>query len=133
LAAAAIAACVGGLACAKDPTTIVTWVGTDATVPPLLILRTSIASTTNLERMFTSEQASLEASDAGDRPGAYRFPLPLLITVDPSLAGPVLVSIQGLDWDTRAVVAEGSGSGEVIAGRETTASVLLTAATAPPP
>jgi hypothetical protein len=122
-------------ACAKDPTTIVTEVGTDANVPPLLILRTSVASTANLESRFTTEQSSLEQSDAGDRPGPFRFPLALWLTVDPSLAGPVLVSIQGLDWDTHAVIAEGSGSGEVIPGRETRAIVILRppAATTPAP
>jgi hypothetical protein len=111
--------------CAKDPTTIVTEVGTDTGVPPLLILRTSVASTTNLERTSTAEQSSLERGDAGDRPGAFRFPLALWLTVDPSFAGPVVVSIQGLDWDTHAVVAEGSGSAAVVAGQETRAVVIL--------
>jgi hypothetical protein len=120
-------------ACAKDPTTIVTEVGTAADVPPLLILRTSIASTSNLERAFTAERSSLEQSDAGDRPGPFRFPLALWLTVDPSLAGPVLVSIQGLDWDTHAVIAEGSGTGEVIEGRETRAIVILSKPITPAP
>lgn len=120
-------------ACAKDPTTIVTEVGTDATVPPLRILRTAIASTTNLERVFAAERSSLEESDAGDRPGAFRFPLALWLTVDPTLAGPVIVSIQGLDWDSHAVVAEGSGLGEVVAGGETRAVVILSAPVSPVP
>lgn len=111
--------------CAKDPTTVVTEVGVDTNVPPLLILRTSVASTTNLERMSTHEQSSLEQGDAGDRPGPFRFPLALWLTVDPSFAGSVLVSIQGLDWDTHAVIAEGSGAGEVVPGRETRAIVIL--------
>jgi len=113
------------VACAKDPTTIVTEVGVAADVPPLLILRTIVASTTNLEHTSTSEQSSLEQGDAGDRPGPFRFPLALWLTVDPSFAGPVLVSLQGLDWDTHAVVAEGSGTGEVVPGRETRAIVIL--------
>jgi hypothetical protein len=120
-------------ACAKDPTTIVTEVGADATVPPLLILRTAVASTTNLERVFTAERSSLEVSDAGDRPGPFRFPLALWLTVDPALAGPVVVSIQGLDWDSHAVIAEGSGSGEVVAGGETRAVVILSAPVSPAP
>jgi hypothetical protein len=114
------------LGCAKDPTTIVTEVGIDATVPPLLILRTGVASTTNLDRVFVAEQSSPEEGDAGDRPGPFRFPLALWLTVDASLSGPVLVSVQGLDWDTHAVVAEGSASGEVVAGRETRTALILT-------
>jgi hypothetical protein len=131
---AAIAIWLGGAACAKDATTIVTEVGIDGTVPPLLILRTSVASTSNLDLPYTSEQSSPELGDAGDRPGPFRFPLALWLTVDSGLAGPVLVSVQGLDWDTHAVVAEGSGSAEVVPQQETRAVVWLrppTTASAP--
>jgi hypothetical protein len=120
-------------ACAKDPTTVVTEVGVDGDVPPLRILRTSVAPTTNLERASTHEQSSLEQGDAGDRPGPFRFPLALWLTVDASLAGPVLVSIQGLDWDTRAVLAEGSGTGEVVVGQATRAVVILRPPVTPAP
>ena len=39
-------------------------------------------------------------SDAADRPGPFVFPLVLSLTVDASLAGPVTVTVEGLDWDT---------------------------------
>jgi hypothetical protein len=118
--------------CAKDPTTIFTEVGIDQTVPPLLILRSHVVSTTDATKVSGTEQTSPAIGDAADRPGPFGFPLVLSLTVDASLAGPVTVTVEGLDWDSFAVVATGSTSAEVRAQQATRATLTLTA-TAPPP
>jgi hypothetical protein len=115
--------------CAKKPTTIVTDVATDPSAPALLILASSVTSTVDPTRTSASERLSLEPLDvdAGDRPNPFRFPLRLLLTVDPSLAGPVVVKVEGRDWDTRAILAAGSAPGEVIAEQDTYTFITLTA------
>ena len=118
--------------CAKDPTTILTGVGTDDSVPALRLLRSRVVSTSDPSRVTGTAQTSSQPGDAADRPGPFVFPLALSITVDASLAGPVTVTVEGLDWDTEAVVASGSTSAEVVAGHETRAVVMLTATGAPP-
>jgi hypothetical protein len=126
-AAAMLLALVG---CAKDPTTIVAVVEADATVPPLLILRTTVTSTADPARGSTSNRSSLEAGDASDRPGPFVFPAAVPITVDASLAGAVTVTVEGLDWDTGATLAAGSAAGNVVAQQQTT--VVLTLLAVPP-
>jgi hypothetical protein len=115
--------------CAKKPTTILTDVATDPNVPPLLILATNVISTADPTRRTGSEQSSVAPldPDAGDRPGPFFFPLRLAVTVDSSFAGPVVVEVAGLDWDTRAILAAGSTTSEVIPEQETYAAITLTA------
>ena len=72
-----------------------------------------------------SDRSSPYASDAADRPGPFVFPLSLPQTVDPSFAGLVDVTVEGLDWDTHAVIASGTTSGAVVAQKTTTASLTL--------
>ena len=117
--------------CAKDPTTIFVDVGVDQTVPPLLILRSHVFSTSDPTKASGGEQSSPAIGDAADRPGPFGFPLILPLTVDASLAGPVTVTVEGLDWDTSGVIASGITSGEVVAQRSTTATLTLTGTAAP--
>jgi hypothetical protein len=127
LMAMTIAVTIAAVGCAKNPTTILVAVGADATVPPLLILRTSVVSTEDPTRTTGSDQTSPETGDASDRPGPFALPLLVPLTVDPSLAGPVVVTVQGLDWDTHAVIAVGSADAAVVGGHETNATVVLSA------
>ena len=129
---AAVIALAALAGCAKDPTTIAVAVGIDATVPPLLILGIDVVSTADPTREVTSRQTSPYASDAGDRPGPFLFPLLLPVTVDASFAGPVTVTIEGLDWDTMAVTATGSATATVVAQQSTSATIILTGTGAPP-
>ena len=133
LQAAAIAwAALAG--CAKTPTTIVVPLGTDATAPPILILGIDVVSVADPARSGASRQTSPETSDASDRPGPFPFPFYLPVTVDASLAGPVTVTIEGIDWDSKAVIATGSTTATVIAEHAvyTATAVVLTATGAPP-
>jgi hypothetical protein len=132
LAVAAIAwAALAG--CAKNPTTIVVPLGTDATAPPILILGANVVSAADPTRTGSSLQASPESSDAGDRPGPFPFPFYLTVTVDASLAGPVNVTIEGIDWDSYAVIATGSTTATVVAEQAvySATAVVLTATGAP--
>jgi hypothetical protein len=70
-------------------------------------------------------RSSPYASDAGDRPGPFAFPLDLDLTMDPGLAGPVDIRVEGLDWDTTAVIASGSTTAAVVAEKPVSASVTL--------
>jgi hypothetical protein len=47
------------------------------------------------------------------------------LTVDASFAGPVVITIEGLDWDTNAVIATGSATADVVAQHETQTVVRL--------
>ena len=40
------------------------------------------------------------------------FPFDLSLTVDAELRGPVVVTVEGLDWDTNAVIASGTAPGD---------------------
>jgi hypothetical protein len=119
-----------GAGCAKDPTALRVVVDADAAVPPILIVRTSVAQADDPARNATAERSSNSDDDAGDRPGPFFFPLDLSLTVDPSFAGPVIVTVEGLDWDTRTVIASGSTAAIVEAHRTASASLTLTAAAA---
>ena len=125
IVALALAASAGA-GCAKDSTGVVVTVATDATVPPLLILRGTVATADVPPRTSTAELSSPYASDAGDRPGPFMFPLLLPLTVDSSLAGLVAITVEGLDWDTHAVIARGTTSGGVVREQTTAASLTMT-------
>jgi hypothetical protein len=129
--AALSAGLVLGVGCAKDPTSVFVTMDADATVPPLLILRTTIARADDPATRSSAERSSPYASDAADRPGPFLFPLGLSVTVDTRFAGAVVVTVEGLDWDTRAVIASGNSRATVVAQQATQASLTLTAVTAP--
>jgi hypothetical protein len=118
--------------CAKDPTSVFVTISADADVPPVLALRNSIARADDPGGGAISEQVSIAASDAADRPGPYVFPLVLSLSVAPSYAGPVIVTIEGLDWDTGAVNARGSTPATVAAQQTTSVSLTLAAVPLPP-
>jgi hypothetical protein len=127
-AVAAVALC--GAGCAKDPTAVNVTVNADATVPPLLILRTTVTDADEPTRIGSSNRTSPYASDdAADRPGPFGFPYDIALTIDATFAGPVVITVEGLDWDTNAVTAAGSTTGSVVAQQMTTASLTLTAVT----
>jgi hypothetical protein len=117
---------VVGAGCAKDPTSVLVTVDADATTPALLILRTTVARTDNPATESSSERSSPAQGDAADRPGPFLFPFDLSLTVDPSFAGPVTITVEGLDWDTHAVTARGTTPATVVAQKSTTASLTLT-------
>jgi hypothetical protein len=121
--AAAVMLAAGG--CAKDPTSVFVVIGADASVPPLMILRTTVTRAGDPSMQVSSERSSSVESDAADRPGPFPFPFGLKLTVDPSLAGDVVVSIEGLDWDTHAVLAGGSADAVVTPQQMTEASLTL--------
>ncbi len=121
----AVAAAALGAGCAKDATGIEVTVNAETTVPPILILRTAIARAGDLDRRVSSDRSSPYASDAGDRPGPFEFPLLLTLTVDESFAGPVVVTVEGIDWDTHAVTASGVGDAVVAAQKTTSAALTL--------
>ena len=122
-----IAAAAAGAGCAKDATRVYVAVDADATVPPILLLRTTIARAADPGQPVITDRTSPYAGDAADRPAPFVFPLGLPMTVDPSFAGPVVVSVEGLDWDSHALLAHGSGDAVVVAEKETDASLTLTA------
>jgi hypothetical protein len=125
-----IAAAASGAGCAKDATRLYVSVEADATVPAILLLRTTIARAADPGQPVTSDRTSPYAGDAGDRPAPFVFPLGLPMTIDPSFAGPVVVTVEGLDWDSHVVLARGGGDAVVVAEKETDAALTLTAATA---
>ena len=124
LAAAAFACALGAGACAKESTSVLTVIEADATAPPVLLLQARIARADDPTRMTSSRFTSSNAGDAGDRPGPFVFPFAMSLTVDASFAGPVIVTIEGLDWDTNAVIATGSTPADVVAQHETQAVVV---------
>jgi hypothetical protein len=115
-----------GGGCAKDSTAVLVTVDADMTVPPILILRTIVARTDNPATQSSGERSSPSQGDAADRPGPFFFPFDLSLTVDPSFAGSVVVTVEGLDWDTHAVTARGSVPATVVAQKSTSASLTLT-------
>ena len=123
-----LAAAALGAGCAKDATTLTVSVYAEATVPPLLILRRRRwRAPTILDQRASSDRSSPYASDAADRPGPFVFPLSLPVTVDATFAGPVVVTVQGLDWDTNAVIASGVGDAVVVAQKTTAVALTLVA------
>jgi hypothetical protein len=127
-AAALAAACLLGAGCAKDATSLTVTVDADSTVPPLLILRTAVARAADPARPVTANRSSPYAGDAADRPGPFAFPLLLPVTIDASYAGPVVVTVEGIDWDTGAVTARGDATAVVVAQQDVQTALTLTAA-----
>ncbi len=125
--AALSAAALFGAGCAKDATSVLVTVGVDATVPSILILRSAVARADDPAHPVSSKRSSPYEGDAADRPGPFLFPLLLPVTVDASLAGPVVVTVEGIDWDTAAVNARGSAAAVVVAQQQTETSLTLTA------
>jgi hypothetical protein len=123
IALAAAASLAAG--CAKDSTTLFVGVSADTTVPPILILRTTITRADDPSVQSSTSRASPYAGDAADRPGAYVFPVGLPLTVDPVFAGDVTVTVDGIDWDTSAVIASASTAATIVAEKQTTATLTL--------
>jgi hypothetical protein len=113
--------------CAVSTTQVLTTVDTDATVPALLLLRMTVTKDADPSRTSTSAIRSQAIGDAGDRPAPFLFPIALPVSVDQSFAGAVTITIEGLDWDTQAVIARGSTGATVVAQQTTQAALTLTA------
>ena len=105
--AALSAALVLGAGCAKDSTAVIVTVDADATVPPILILQTTVARADDPSMYSGAQRSSPAQGDAADRPGPFLFPFDLSLTVSDSFAGSVVVTVEGIDWDTHAVTARG--------------------------
>ena len=115
-----------GAGCAKDSTAVLVIVDADAAVPPILILRASIATRVRSDRASPAPIARRPTRATPPiAPGPFVFPLSLPLTIEPSFAGLVVVTVEGLDWDTHAVIASGSTTGAVVAQKTTTASLTL--------
>ena len=115
----------GGAGCAKDPTSVLVTVSADAAVPPILILKSTVTTQDDLARVSTSSRSSRNEGDAGDRPGPFVFPLELSLTVDSSQKGLVNITVEGVDWDTYAVIASGTTMSVVVPEHNVAASVTL--------
>jgi hypothetical protein len=120
-----VAAVSIGAGCAKDSTEVLVVVDAEPAVPSILILRASIGLRYDPSRVASSQRSSRTETDAADRPGPFVFPLILPLTVDPSFAGLADITVDGLDWDTSAVIASGTTSGGVVVEKTTTASLTL--------
>ena len=121
-----LACALGAGACAKDSTSVLTVIEADTAVPPILLLQARIARADDPARMSSSRFASPYAAvDAGDRPGPFVFPFAYALTMDATFAGPVVITLEGLDWDSNAVIAAGTTNADVVAQRETQATVRL--------
>lgn len=118
-------------ACAQSSTVVETTVNVDMAAPPLLLMRITVTSATDPARMSQSAIRSLLIGDAADRPAPFIFPLVLPVSVDPSFAGDVVILLEGLDWDTKAVVASGSTTATVVAEQKTQATLTLSAVVTP--
>ena len=124
LAATALACALGAGGCAKESTSVLTVIEADTAAPPVLLLQARVARADDPSRVTSSRFTSPNLGDAGDRPGPFVFPFAMSLTVDASFAGPVVVTIEGLDWDTNAVIATGSTAADVVARHETPAVVV---------
>jgi hypothetical protein len=125
MVAGAVLAVVIAVGCAKESTSLFVGVDADPSVPPILILRTTVARVDDPSVQSSASRASPYASDAADRPGPWLFPVGLPLTVDPVFAGDVTVTVDGIDWDTSAVIASGDTSATIAAQKQTTASLTL--------
>ena len=120
---AALAAAAG---CAQSTTVVLTSVDVDLTVPPLLLLRTTLTSASNPALTSSSAIRSLAQGDAQDRPAPFVFPLVLPISAGPSFAGEAIITVDGLDWVSMAVIATGRMTATVVAGQRTTVELIMT-------
>jgi hypothetical protein len=112
--------------CAKSPTEILTTVSVEDTVPPLLLLRATVARVSDPTHAASFSLFSLAPGDASDRPGPYFFPRAVPIGVSATWAGDVIVTIEGLDWDTSKILARGSTTARVAAEQTTEAALTMT-------
>jgi hypothetical protein len=111
--------------CAKSSTSLFVGVDADPSVPPILILRTTIARADDPSVQSSASRASPYAGDAADRPGPWVFPVGLPLTVDPLFTGDVTVTVDGIDWDTSAVIASGSTAATIAAEKMTQTTLTL--------
>jgi hypothetical protein len=125
--AIAIGIGVGVSGCATVPTSVYAIIDADATVSGVRILRLIVARTSDPAQRSSNELASSATSDAADRPGPFQFPFGFPLTFADSLAGPVTITIEGLDWDTRAVIAVASTDVIAVEKGQTVATLTLTA------
>ena len=123
VATLASAACGGDMTTPPDTTTRM--YEADAAAPPVLLMQVRIARADYPTRTVSSRFTSPYLGDAGDRPGPFVFPFAMSLTVDPTFAGPVVITMEGLDWDTNAVIATGTTTADVVAQHETQAIVRL--------
>lgn len=119
-------AAAGPAGCAKKPTGVIADVSVDPAVPPLLQLRISVASASDPSLVASNSYTSLFKGDAADRPGAFFFPLKLSMNLPVDFAGDVIVTVEGLDWDTNAVVARGAGTAQVVVEKTAMTALTLT-------
>src|SRR6185369_766447 len=69
---------------------------------------------------------STVAGDAAYRPAPLPFPMLLPISVDSAIGSPVIITIEGLDWDDRTtVLAAGTTTATPIPEHQTSAAVAL--------
>jgi hypothetical protein len=115
------------LHCAQSSTVVETQVSADNTVPPVLILQMAVANLARPALQSSSQLASLQPGFEAGIPAPFAFPLELPISVDPSFAGTVTVTVQGLDWNTYAVIASGSTTAQVVAHQQTHAAITMSA------
>ena len=127
VARATILLALSTLHCAQSSTVIETLVSADSTVPPVLILQMAVTNIARPGLQSSSQLASLNPGFEAGVPGPFAFPIELPISVDPSFAGTVTVTVQGLDWNTYAVIASGSATAQVVAHQQTHAAITLTA------
>jgi hypothetical protein len=126
LVGAMLAACaLSAGACAKDSTSVLTIIEADTAVPAILLLQARVARADDPMRVTSGRFTSSNIGDAADRPAPFVFPHALPLTVDASFAGAVVITIDGLDWDTNAVIASGVTNADVIAQHDTQATVTL--------
>jgi hypothetical protein len=116
-------------ACAQSPTVIDTEVTSDGTVPPIMLIQMTVRNDSQPALQSSSQEVSLNPGLEAGVPGPFIFPLVLPISVDSTLAGAVTVTVQGLDWTSSAVIATGSTTAQVVAGKTTQALVMLTSTT----
>lgn len=126
-ALATILSVLPSLHCAQSSTVIETRVGADSTVPPVLILQMIVTSGANPALQSSSQLASLTPGPEAGVPAPFAFPVDLPISVDPSYAGAVTVTVEGLDWNTSAVIASGSTTAQVVAHQQTHAAITMSA------
>lgn len=122
----ALGLAAGLTGCAKKPTTVLADVSVDPAVPALLQLRISVARAADPSMVASNSYSSLFKGDAADRPAPFSFPLKLSMNLPAEFAGDVIVTVAGLDWDTNAVVARGSGTAEVVAEKTAMTTLTLT-------
>jgi hypothetical protein len=112
------------LGCAKSPTLINVQVSADDTVPPMMILRSKIAREADPLTAVPNEILSRSYSGDAGSPDPFRFPLLLPVAVPSGWSGAMTITVEGLSWDTGAVIATGSTA--ATATRETTTEAMLT-------